>query len=212
MASDRSDNESDADAFVDASDTFVEDVEGKPTSYRYSTAILSSLARNAGGIVSMFSSSSDNKELTSQNNSRDIPKDEFSAVPEISITDMSNGDGDDEYNDKQLIESDDASSVNTDIPQNDNKDYVTNISSDNNEPIDVTVYVKDLDTGKNIPASYLEEEIKKSNNGNIDPLSFHILKRSGSLNEYQYEHKRKDDSDDEGGKSGKYQDVRSYNK
>ncbi|CAB4396991.1 unnamed protein product [Rhizophagus irregularis] len=212
MASDRSDNESDADAFVDASDTFVEDVEGKPTSYRYSTAILSSLARNAGGIVSMFSSSSDNKELTSQNNSRDIPKDEFSAVPEISITDMSNGDGDDEYNDKQLIESDDASSVNTDIPQNDNKDSITNNSSDNNEPIDVTVYVKDLDTGKNIPASYLEEEIKKSNNGNIDPLSFHILKRSGSLNEYQYEHKRKDDSDDEGGKSGKYQDVRSYNK
>ncbi|CAG8715984.1 9858_t:CDS:10 [Rhizophagus irregularis] len=200
MASDRSDNESDADAFVDASDTFVEDVEGKPTSYRYSTAILSSLARNAGGIVSMFSSSSDNKELTSQNNSRDIPKDEFSAVPEISITDMSNGDGDDEYNDKQLIESDDASSVNTDIPQNDNKDSITNNSSDNNEPIDVTVYVKDLDTGKNIPASYLEEEIKKSNNGNIDPLSFHILKRSGSLNEYQYEHKRKDDSDDEGGK------------
>jgi hypothetical protein len=210
MASDRSDNESDADAFVDASDTFVEDAEGKPTSYRYSTAILSSLARNASEIVSMFSSSLDNKESTSQNDSRDISKDKLSSVPEISITDMSNGDGDDEYNDKQeLIENDDASSVNSDTPQNDNKDSVTNKNSDNNEPIDVTVYVKDLDTGKNIPASYLEEEIKKSNNGNIDPLSFHILKRSGSLNEYQYEHRRKDDSDDEGGKT---QDGKSYNR
>jgi hypothetical protein len=199
MTSDRSDNESDADAFVDASDTFVEDADGKPTSYRYSAAILSSLARNASGIVSMLSSSSDNKEQhKEQNNSREILKDGLPVIPEISITDMSNGDGDDNKQ-EEVIESD-TSSANTDISQKDNKDPVTNNNSDNNEPIDVTVYVKDLDTGKNIPASYLEEEIKKSNNGNIDPLSFHILKRSGSINEYQYEHRKKDDSDDEGGK------------
>src|SRR5204862_172008 len=128
MNSDRSDNESDADAFVDAPDTFVEDSDGKPTSYRYSTAILSSIARNA---VSMFTSFSDE---TSQNNSREIPKDGLPAIPEISVTDMSNGDGDgdDEYNSKQeeFIESDDASS-NTDTSQNEHKDSITETNNNN---------------------------------------------------------------------------------
>src|SRR5256886_2518172 len=110
-----SDNESEIDAFVDEPETFVEDADGKQTSYRYSTAILSSLARNANGIASMFSFL-DDKEPTSHNNSREIPKDGLPAIPEISVTDTSNGDGDDEYNNKQgLIESDDASSVNNDI-------------------------------------------------------------------------------------------------
>ena len=48
------------------------------------------------------------------------------------------------------------------------------------EDLDVTVYVKDLDTGKQVLAADVEAELKKSNSGKIDPLSFHILKRTGS--------------------------------
>ncbi|CAI2179479.1 9176_t:CDS:2 [Funneliformis geosporum] len=212
MASDRSDNESEADAFVDASDTFTDDVEGKPVPYRYSTAILSSIARNANDLVSIFTS---NTEPTLQNNSREIPNVGVQAIPEISITDTSNGDGKQEVR-EVLIDSGDTSSINTDISQDKDMPNYNNMTeinihnSDNNGkreegPIDLTVYVKDLDTGKNIPADYLEEEIKKSN-GNIDPLSFHILKRSGSINNYQYERGRKDESDDE---NGRHQDGKA---
>ncbi|CAG8723691.1 3416_t:CDS:2, partial [Dentiscutata heterogama] len=42
-----------------------------------------------------------------------------------------------------------------------------------------------LDTGKNIPASDLEEEIKNSN-GNIDPLTYHIMQRAGSDTELNH--------------------------
>ncbi|CAG8660611.1 21428_t:CDS:2 [Cetraspora pellucida] len=85
------------------------------------------------------------------------------AIPQISVTDMSYEE------DKELSDlTKDQENVDSDVTT-DNED----------EPVDVTVYVKDLDTGKNIPASDLEEEIKQSN-GNIDPLSFQILQRTGS--------------------------------
>ncbi|CAG8492706.1 19744_t:CDS:2 [Racocetra fulgida] len=88
-------------------------------------------------------------------------------IPQISVTDMS-------YEDNKEL---------SDLTKDQENGHVT---IPENEPVDVTVYVKDLDTGKKIPASDLEEEIKKSN-GNIDPLSFHIMQRTGSDTEMNHD-------------------------
>ncbi|CAJ0827529.1 4450_t:CDS:2 [Entrophospora sp. SA101] len=52
------------------------------------------------------------------------------------------------------------------------------------QELDMTVYVKDLDTGRNVPVSDIEQELNKSK-VNIDPLSFQIMQRAGSDNKFE---------------------------
>nr|CAG8437200.1 8891_t:CDS:10 [Entrophospora candida] len=59
------------------------------------------------------------------------------------------------------------------------------------QELDITVYVKDLDTGRNVPMSDIEQELNKSK-ANIDPLSFQIMQRAGSDNEFESDN---DDND-----------------
>ncbi|CAG8537889.1 24974_t:CDS:10 [Dentiscutata erythropus] len=158
MSYNRSDNESDTEVFVDAE----ESLDNKqPTS----TTIVSS-------------DNNDNK-LESNNSKNDSVQPEPSkppaiAIPQISVTDMS-FEGDNE------LSKDHTENGFMTLPEID-----SDVATDNEEePVEVTVYVKDLDTGKNIPASDLEEEIKKSN-GNIDPLTYHIMQRTGSDTELNH--------------------------
>ncbi|CAG8485864.1 13016_t:CDS:10 [Cetraspora pellucida] len=154
MSSHRSDNESDTEVFVDAEESLDQ--------ITLTTTISSD---RINGL----------KSNTSNNDSVQLDpilsnKPASIAIPQISVTDMSYEE------DKELSDlTKDHENGHATIPEID-----SDVTTDNeDEPVDVTVYVKDLDTGKNIPASDLEEEIKQSN-GNIDPLSFQIMQRTGS--------------------------------
>ncbi|CAG8639415.1 11359_t:CDS:2 [Gigaspora margarita] len=166
MSYNRSDNESDTEVFVDAEEALD---NGNSTS----TTIVSS--DNTSRLESS-TSKNDNKNDNVQPEPVPSNKSSAIAIPQISVTDMSFEDEEQSGSTKVQTENGHVS-----LPEID-----SDVTTDNDdEPAEVTVYVKDLDTGKNIPASDLEEEINKSN-GNIDPLSFHIMQRTGSDTELNH--------------------------
>ncbi|RIB04124.1 WD40-repeat-containing domain protein [Gigaspora rosea] len=164
MSYNRSDNESDTEVFVDAEEALD---NGNSTS----TTIVSSDNTNR-----LESNTSKNDSKNDNVQPEPVPSNKPSAiaVPQISVTDMSFEDEEQSGSTKDQTENGHVS-----LPEIDSD------VTDNDEPAEVTVYIKDLDTGKNIPASDLEEEINKSN-GNIDPLSFHIMQRTGSDTELNH--------------------------
>ncbi|CAG8831017.1 15401_t:CDS:2, partial [Racocetra persica] len=156
MSSHRSDNESDTEVFVDAEESLDQNT--------LTTTISSD---NINGLESNTSNNdSVQPDPTLSNKPAPI------AIPQISVTDMS-------YEDKELSDL-------TKDQENVDSDVTTDNEDNEDEPVDVTVYVKDLDTGEKKPASDLEEELKKSN-VNIDPLSFQIMQRTGSDTEMNHD-------------------------
>ncbi|CAG8564093.1 3399_t:CDS:10 [Diversispora eburnea] len=174
---DISDYDSAPESFFDAEE-YVADEENQKTTTRYSKVLLSSISN-------IFSSNSVRPEI--------------SAIPEISITDMSESKEGNEDKSREIILNGSESKINIDInikteveEENINEEKKEEKEEEKEEEekeeekeeeekeeeIDITIYVKDLDTGKNVPASDLEEEIKKSR-GSINPLSLQILQRSG---------------------------------
>ncbi|CAG8456049.1 7089_t:CDS:10 [Ambispora gerdemannii] len=179
-------NDSDSDTFVDAEDTFY-DSNGRPMEFRYSAAVVSSKIRDENGEKFLLERK---KPIKAR-----IP-----VIPEISVTDTSLGDGDStsvllpsepelEPEEEKIIEKEVVISTKriekkdiSSITRAQNHNHTEQQVIAGNEP-EVTVYIKDLDTGKNIPVTDIEEELKKSNKNSIDPLSLHILKRTGTDSE-----------------------------
>ncbi|RHZ87168.1 hypothetical protein Glove_40g51 [Diversispora epigaea] len=189
---DISDYDSAPESFFDAEE-YIADEENQKTATRYSKAILSSLSN-------IFSSNSVQPDI--------------SAIPEISVTDMSEGKEGNEVKSREIIiqrnsnspingENDSESkiatkteveeeNINNEEEGKEGKEEKEEKEEEIEEQNDITIYVKDLDTGKNIPASDLEEEIKNSK-GSFNPLSFQILQRSGEDDEHESEDERKFD-------------------
>ncbi|CAG8446899.1 2224_t:CDS:2 [Ambispora leptoticha] len=170
---------SDSDTFVDAEDNFY-DSNGRPISFRYSSAVISSKNRDNNFLL-------ERKKTINKQTETQIP-----VIPEISVTDTSLEDGDstsvllpneaepepapeerEVFINSQSIEKKNFSPVTRSPNHNHNEQHP--FPGDESE---MTVYIKDLDTGKSIPVTDIEEELKKSNNSNTDPLTSLILKRT----------------------------------
>ncbi|CAG8448821.1 12559_t:CDS:2 [Acaulospora colombiana] len=201
MNSDQSDDESTSEAFVDAEENFDDNGDGNEggkkshmTSTPHSIAVPSS---SPAEFPSAHESNNVHSDSTPPSKSPPV------AIPEISVTDMSENKNVREVKSRGIVESDFSSpndpedkaksTDNLEGTRVEDESSVINYQSNNiiqflidpgveDEPVDITVYVKDLDTGKKIPASDLEEEIRKSNGG-IDPLSFAIMRRNSDIHD-----------------------------
>ncbi|CAG8588010.1 6417_t:CDS:10 [Acaulospora morrowiae] len=200
MSSDQSDAESASETFVDAEENLGEEVELKK-SLRNSTATQSPSAGDSTGFLSTHLSDDVRQDLAPSSNTSNT------VIPEISVTDMSENKDNEDVKPRGIVDVDLDSSVNgtngTKLEKNTGNSEVDHdgIRAEvEDEPIDITVYVKDLDTGKKIPASDLEEEIRRSN-GNIDPLSFTIMRRNNDFNDDMKSHSDEDERSNRNPKS-----------
>ncbi|KAG9296354.1 hypothetical protein G9A89_014946 [Geosiphon pyriformis] len=160
---------SESDTFEDAQESFY-DSNGRPISFSYPSTTLSSTDGNHQEGFSLGRTESINGK----------PKNlKLPLVPEISVTDTSL---EENLNNQAREISVDLNTPRVEkeillLSQAKNHGHTIKQTNLGGEP-EVTVYIKDLDTGKRFPVSDVEEELKKSKNVNIDPLSFQILKRT----------------------------------